>query len=169
GPPVGLQASQEVIKAAVSSSDGVEEAIRQLEERSIIVFRRHLGGYALWEGSDVDLEAAYDEARRHVTDGDLHARLRTSLSLRPVEARAHYIESGVLRLFDVDVVPNDKGVLERLIATRTSADGRVLFVMGSGNWNVAESVRIAKQVTDSPGNDLVLIGVPKSLGGLEES
>jgi len=169
GPPVGLQASQDVIKAVVSDSDGVEEAIRQLEERSIIVYRRHLGGYALWEGSDVDLEAAYDEARRHVTAGDLHARLRDSLSLRSAVARAHYIETGALRLFDVDVVPNDRVVLEKLVATRTSADGRVLFVMGTGNWNVAETVQIGKQVTNSTGNDLVLVGVPKSFGGLEES
>jgi len=169
GPPVGLQASQEAIKAAVSTGDGVEDAIRQLEERSIIVYRRHLGGYALWEGSDVDLEAAYDEARRHVTYGDLHARLRDSLSLRPVVARAHYIETGVLRLFDVDVAPNDKGILDNLIAKRTSADGRVLFVMSSGTLNVAEAVRIAKEVTESGGNELVLIGVPKAFGGLEEA
>ncbi len=169
GPPVGLRASQEAVKSAVSSSDGVEEAIRHLEERSIIVYRRHLGGYALWEGSDVDLEAAYDEARRHVTDGDLHARLRSSLSLRPVVARAHYIETGTLRLFDVDVVPNDQGALDSLVATRTSADGRLLFVMGSGKWNVGESVRLAKQVTNSLDNDLLLIAVPKSFGGLEES
>src|SRR5206468_2570225 len=91
------------------------------------------------------------------------------LSLRAVVARAHYIDTGTLRLFDVDVVPPDKGVLDRLVAARTSADGRVLFVMGSGNWNVMESVRLAKELTNSGSNDLVLIGVPKSFGGLEES
>ncbi len=169
GPPVGLQASQDAIKAAVSNGDGVDEAVRQLEERSIIVYRRHLGGYALWEGSDVDLEAAYDEARRHVTDGDLNARLKSSLNLRPVVARAHYIESGTLRLFDVEVVTNDQGALEGLIATRHAADGRVLFVLGSGDWNVAESARVAKQITASSDDDLLIIGIPRSLGGLEES
>ena len=34
----------------------IEEAIQSLSRRSVIVFRRHTASYALWEGSDVDID-----------------------------------------------------------------------------------------------------------------
>lgn len=169
GPSVGLPASLEAVRAAVGL-DGVEDAIRLLEDKSIVVFRRHVGGYALWEGSDVDLEAAFDEARRHISAQTLQARLKSSLNLRPTIARAQYIESGTLRLFDVDIVSNEMSTLETaLLQQPGGVDGKILFVVGSGPRTTAEAVRAAKELTKSLGDDLLLVAVPRSIGGLEDA
>ena len=37
-----------------------------LEGRSIVIYRRYNDAYALWEGSDVDIEARLREARAHL-------------------------------------------------------------------------------------------------------
>lgn len=169
GPPVGLQASLDTIKKAIGNADGLEDAIRQLEERSIIVFRRHVRGYSLWEGSDVDLETAFDEATRHVTDRDLAGRLKRTLSLRPIVARAHYIETGTLRFFDVDVVSSDRTAPEAYLARPATADGRVVFLLGMGERVVTEAMGVARELTERTRQDLLLIGIPKSFAGLEES
>jgi len=168
GPLVGLQASIEAVKGAVGQVDEVEEAIRLLEDRSVIVYRRHLGGYALWEGSDVDLEAAYEHAKHHVSGSDLQGRLKQALSLRPIVARAHYIETGTLRLFEIDVVPNDRAAMQAAIDQPQAGDGRVLFVV-SRNRAVSEAFSLARDLTKRKGDGLLLVAIPKAVAGLEEA
>ena len=76
----------------------VEETVAALKDRSIIVFRRHHGAWALWEGSDFDLDSAYEAALGQTKRGTLADRLNRFVPLRPVVARAHYIETGTLRV-----------------------------------------------------------------------
>jgi hypothetical protein len=44
----------------------IEEAIQSLSRRSVVVFRRHTASYALWEGSDVDIDDRLQAARQSV-------------------------------------------------------------------------------------------------------
>jgi len=169
GPPVGLQASLLAVKAAVGQTDDFDDAFGQLEDRSVIVYRRHLGGYALWEGSDVDLEAAYENARQHAPGSHLHVRLKTALTLRPMVARAHYIETGTLRLFDIDVIPSDPAAMKAAIEQPQVGDGRVLFVL-SGNRAPRETIELARDLTRRSGSEsLLLFAIPKAVAGLEEA
>jgi hypothetical protein len=168
GPPVGLQASLEAVTSAVGESEEVDETIRQLEDRSVIVYRRHLGGFALWEGSDVDLEAAYENAKHHVQNNQLHARLKQALSLRAMVARAHYVESGTLRVFDIDVVQGDGVAIKAAIDQPRTGDGRVLFVL-PGKGVAAETIAAARDLTRRTGDTLLLVAIPKAVTGLEEA
>ena len=42
----------------------IDEAVQSLTRRSVVVFRRHTGSYALWEGSDVDIDDRLQAAAR---------------------------------------------------------------------------------------------------------
>ena len=167
GGGVGLPASKAVIDAAVGFDSG--PALEVLEERSLIVFRRHAGGYALWEGSDFDPNAAYSEARKRVGFGDIVERLKRSLALRPVVARRHYAETGTLRFLEVDVVPAGLDNVVEALDKPTTADGRVVYVIPSDGetWApVAEQVRV---VTAGDERLLRLLAVPKSFVDIERA
>lgn len=69
GPSSGVPASLLTLTHALAETanpDEVEAAVESLSRRSVVIFRRHLGSYALWEGSDIDLDDRMDAARRSV-------------------------------------------------------------------------------------------------------
>src|SRR5262249_22061442 len=65
-----LRASRRVICFALEDANTTEQqvgtAIDALTGSSTLVFRRHADSYALWEGSDIDLEQALATAVGHV-------------------------------------------------------------------------------------------------------
>jgi len=167
GSGVGLPASKAVIDAAMGFDSA--PALEVLAERSLIVFRRHAGGYALWEGSDFDPNAAFSAARERVCFGDIVARLKRSLPLRPVVARRHYAETGTLRFLEVDIVPAGLENVIDALDKPTKADGRVVYVIpGDGEtWaSVAEQIRA---VTTADERLLRLLAVPKSFADIERA
>src|SRR5436305_692786 len=58
GYSAGVPASWDFLRCALGSAEvrekSIDAAIKALEDRSAVVYRRHAGSYALWEGSDVD-------------------------------------------------------------------------------------------------------------------
>ena len=115
GKSVGLKASKDTITIALDDSKGVSDALVYLEHASILVYRRHEGAYGLWEGSDVDLETCIEEARCHVGQGSLAIRLKEVPILRPIVARAHYIKTGTLRYFTVDIIDGTEQNLRKAL------------------------------------------------------
>ena len=57
--------------------ESFESALAMLEQRSIAIYRRYNDAYALWEGSDIDIEGRLREAAAHL---DPNLRLPTALS-----------------------------------------------------------------------------------------
>src|SRR5262249_18683686 len=80
----------------------IDEAIQSLTKRRVAVFRRHTGSYALWEGSDVDLDDRVQAARQSVEqDQNLATFLTREAPPQPLIARRHYFQTGTLRYFEV--------------------------------------------------------------------
>ena len=106
-PIPNLKASEELLYYTLN--DNTEEfavefknALLTLKRRSIITYRSYNNVYALWEGSDVDIEARLRDAAAHV---DTKVALATDLSrympTRPLVARRHLFQTGTLRYFAV--------------------------------------------------------------------
>src|SRR5207247_2444697 len=58
GSAAGIPASGRTLQLALNdaaTAEEIDEAVRSLTKQSVVVFRRHTGSYALWEGSDVDI------------------------------------------------------------------------------------------------------------------
>ncbi len=102
GPSGVLTSSHELLRLAFADQAApasVDAALDQLTRRSAAIFRRHLGSFALWEGSDIDLEARLAEAGREVDrDFPIATFLTQTLPPEPRIARRHYFEKGTLRL-----------------------------------------------------------------------
>ena len=102
----GISATKALLAVALP---GVKEAeiraaLETLAQRSLVVFRKHLGAYGVYAGSDFDIEAALDSALASSSAPDF-AALRALASFQPVVAKRHYHATGAMRWFDVDVLP----------------------------------------------------------------
>jgi hypothetical protein len=102
GNAAGMAASGEVLRAALkgTASDAeTDEAIKSLQRRSVAAFRKHTASYALWEGSDVDMEERIQAARKSVErDQNLATFLARQVPPQPMIARRHYFQTGTLSL-----------------------------------------------------------------------
>ncbi len=136
GPASSVTASSELLQAAVrgtATETQIEEAIQLLSRRSVLIFRRHTGGYALWEGSDVDIDQRLQAARQSVEqDQNLADFLTRQLPPQPLIARRHYFQTGTLRYFEV--VYCDRGAFQQdlfqsSVVGNGDVDGRVLYCL----------------------------------------
>ena len=107
----------------------LKTALNTLKKRSIAIYRRYNKTYALWQGSDVDIEARLREAERHIdTKGALATDLQRYLPTRPFVARKHLFETGTLRYFDVRYT-NLENFDANLDEPLNDADGLVLYAL----------------------------------------
>jgi len=104
GNAAGMTASDGVLRTALKGAapdSETDEAIQSLMRRSVTVFRRHMASYALWEGSDVDIEERIQVGRQSMErDQDLAPFLTRQVPPRPMIARRHYFQTGTLRFFE---------------------------------------------------------------------
>ena len=102
----GLLPTISLLNACVSdmSSEKVTIALDQLKARSLIIFRKFTTAYAIYAGSDFDIDRAIKEARINIQEVDFSAMHRLA-GPQPVLAKRHYHETGALRWFDVEITP----------------------------------------------------------------
>lgn len=156
----GLLATPQVISAALGAPvAAVESALEALVRRSSIVFRRHLGAYAVFAGSDFDIEAAVEEARTGMVGCD-YGRLRATGVLTPILAKREYHDTGSMRWFDVDLATLDEA--ENHISSFRSGAGAaglfLLLVNESGEGTARVRRRLSK-LADLVGERPIAFGV----------
>lgn len=169
GKAVGLKADAETLKLAIGEVEVVHDALEYLERSSIIVYRRFEGAYGLWEGSDVDLSERYKVASQQISQGNLANRLEKQIDLRPLVARAHYIKSGTLRYFAINVLDSSEVTLSEALGNLEAgaeADGRIIFFLTHDHAVRDRLIKKSEEITsqDSP---LTLLAFPRPLEGLE--
>ncbi|QDT42551.1 hypothetical protein Pan241w_26360 [Gimesia alba] len=100
-----INATPEIIKYATEKASKTqipENSIKNLIKKSIVVERRYNNTLALWEGSDVDIEAEIIEAQENFNDELSLAEIASDyFPLRPIVAKRHSFISGTLRYFPI--------------------------------------------------------------------
>jgi hypothetical protein len=111
----GLVANFELLRSCCpeSSDNAFKKALAQLKDRSFIIFKKFLDAYAIFAGSDFDIDQAVRTALEDVDRLDFGA-LKVLAGLQPVLAKRHYHNTGTLRWFDVNLTP-----LRDLVAVAT--------------------------------------------------
>ena len=173
---VNLKASKALLRYALDDGmdtfqnevdEPVESSLAILEQRSIVIYRRYNDTYALWEGSDIDIESRLREAAAHL---DPNLRLPTALSAlvqpQPLIARRHLFVTGTLRYFtvrytdleefDTDLLPSD------------DTDGLVLYTLPASELEAEQLLKKATKASVADRED-VLIAIPQSIGFLRDA
>jgi len=127
-----LQAKEKLVLSALTpeyNETVLRTALKSLQRRSLIVYRRFNETYAVWQGSDVDIEERLQAARAALeTTLSVAAILQSYLPPRPILARRHSYQTGSQRYFDVRYV--DAHNLENVSLTPSpAASGLVLLCL----------------------------------------
>lgn len=136
----GLEATAELLAVSVPNGDtkNVVRALKELAGWSLILFRKHVGAFSVYAGSDFDIDGALTDALSRLRAIDFR-ELRALAGLQPILAKRHYHETGALRWFDVDLVP-----VSEVVATAASprkADGAIgVFLLAIPTENEAKAI-----------------------------
>ena len=133
-----LVASKRVLELALGSP--IDKDISYLMNRSIVVYRRFSNSYRLWNGSDIDVEALIDDARRSVGVPPLVESLMKLVPPKPITARKHSMQTGALRWFEmIYLSPDQIQVIEKDLIPK-DADGKIYVVISSAEENIPSSI-----------------------------
>lgn len=116
-------------RPGTASESDVQSCLKDLERRGLVTFRDFADEYRVWQGSDFDLKAALDRARRRLRDEPAAGLLDAVLPLPPLVAARHSHMTGTLRAFARSWVAPETDVIEPL-GTVDRADGVALYVLG---------------------------------------
>lgn len=101
---LGLYAKQGLLRASLPASEvEIDQALKELVQSSILIFRKHIEAWAIYAGSDFDFEDAIKTAKKQVGPLDPN-KIGQVLELNPVIARRHYAEKGAIRWLNRTVI-----------------------------------------------------------------
>jgi len=158
GLSVGLRPTRPLLQQILGDRPHFADALALLEKESIVVYRRHSAAYGLWEGSDLDLDEIFAEARSRLSRDALADRLDRVLDLSPAVARAHYIKTGTLRFFESRITSAQPARIEKLLQEPNQADGRILFVVEAGEDRARSGQELARMLASEA---TALVAVPR--------
>lgn len=129
-----LKASKNILTTSLSDNKNIKESdikksIERLEDWKIAIFRRHISAYALWEGSDIELDERYQMGLTRLNrSADLSSLVRSRYQPYPYIAKRHLHQKGTLRYFKPDIIES-ADIKNALQITDNDADGRIVFII----------------------------------------
>lgn len=168
-----LKASDQMLRYAlddgtVEFAEAFTDALETLEKRSIVTYRRYNDAYALWEGSDIDIETKLREASKHVNPNLRVAKdLERLLPQRPLIAKRHLFQTGTMRYFNVRYSELEDFEAD-LRAPLDDADGLVLYALPEDELEVEQLIEKAS-AAEAANRKEVLIAIPRSIGFLRDA
>lgn len=102
----GLVPNDELLRSYFPeiSPNLLKKALDDLKKWSLTIFKKYLDAYAIYAGSDFDIDRAVRSALDETGDIDF-GRLKALVGLQPILAKRHYHDTGTLRWFDVSLCP----------------------------------------------------------------
>jgi hypothetical protein len=166
-----VRASRRVVAWACADGQPGTESIRKiqgvldsLETAGRITYREFADEFRLWRGSDLDLKAALESARRRLREQSLENLLGHARTMLPVVAARHSTKTGTLRAFE-RVWDADGRVTP--LTSQEPADGLLVYVVGDGLPSVAAAGMRAKPVIAvRPATTASLIDCAVELGSI---
>ena len=133
----------------------------ELQEWSLVIYRKYSDSFSIFEGSDFDIEKAVDEAYGSIGELDF-LRLSELAGIQPVIAKRHYHDTGTIRWCDMAIVPLSE--VESAVAEYRPSYGSVgaFFLTLPTPGDSQETVdRIVQSALDGSKDRDIVIGVPE--------
>jgi hypothetical protein len=155
---LGLHAKQVLLHASLpASTTEIDNALQELAHSSILIFRKHVESWAIYEGSDFDIEEAIKTAKKQVGPLEL-SKIEQTLELNPVIARRHYAEKGAIRWLNRTVIlEQDISKYFKSINYSSNTCGEFLLVLPTQRYS-SESLAQLQQTLSVQAPKGVVIG-----------
>jgi hypothetical protein len=141
----------------------IDAILDDLRAWSVVIFKRFLGAYAIYGGSDFDIDAAVEQAYARLTGIDF-ARLRSLAMLQPILAKRHYHRTGALRWFDIDMAPLSDGAdYVRRYRPQNGATGLFLLLIATEAESSTKAHKLWEQAAGAAA------GMPIAVGWSQDS
>ena len=130
GRQYGLQPTQNLLTAAFPEvpSSQVQQAIKDLEQWSAIVFRKHVNAWAIFAGSDIDIEDELKRIKAQILESEVNWKSYLP-ALRPVVAKKNYHKTGALRWFDRVIRQESELFAQNEYDIPTDASGKFVLLV----------------------------------------
>lgn len=151
------------------SSAGLAAILDDLLDWAVLIRQPRLGGFALFAGSDFDLEDAITRSIAPI-DSEQLAALPQRAGFGFAAAKRHYFETGALRTFEILIrmVGSDDTAVElsgALSAHKSRGSGALIMLMGDGSIDGSAVEALAK----ASAKRLKTSGVVMAIGSLTDS
>jgi hypothetical protein len=150
----GLVASFDLLGACLCnySKSSLKEALVELKQSSFIIYKKFADAYAIFAGSDFDIDQAVKDALEGINEIDFK-ELKNLAGLQPILAKRHYHETGALRWLDVNLAPLTE-LLDSVVNYKPAKGtiGQFLLAIptqGESEEHLAEACREAARHSDS--------------------
>ena len=130
GKNISLFPSKEILSYALDlSQNKLSNILKDLESKKIIVFRKFKDAYALFSGSDIDLDEVTELNKSKIKD-DYDIILSQLPQLQPIVAKKHFHETGTQRIFQrfCLVLTNVKKTVEEIVRLDLSSASAGAFI-----------------------------------------
>lgn len=95
----GLIANEELLCSLYPNSN-IKNILKDLSSWSVIIYKKHLNSYSIYEGSDFDIEQAFKEAYSAIPTLEIQ-KLSDIANFKPIIAKRHYHKYGCMRWLDI--------------------------------------------------------------------
>jgi hypothetical protein len=166
----GLVAEDLVLSVSVQGADQeqIRSALQDLIKRKIVIERKHLGAYGVFEGSDFDIERAITSARGEIGIPSLD-QVSALTDLQPILAKRLYHETGTMRWFTRRIarLSDAESMIPRASADKGSVGCFLLCLPEIGQSERSADGR-AMRLSSETKSDAIVFGVPSNAERIAE-
>lgn len=100
----GLPASNYVLTSLynVDLHEKIDKAVNELKKARIIIYRKYIESWSIFEGSDFDIDEALKNEIKNISSLDFNM-LSNLTGIRPIVAKKHYHHTGSLRWMEISI------------------------------------------------------------------
>lgn len=141
------------------SQNELETALDWLCSNSFIIYKKFLDAYAIYAGSDFDIDGAVRFELTEIDSIDFGA-LKELTGLQPILAKRHYHETGALRWFEVNLAPL-RNIVEIAgnFQPRNGVVGQFVLVIPTEGENEETAARICRNAARRSNNWDTVVGI----------
>lgn len=165
----GLAAETAVLKELVHPDfrDKVEDALEQLTKWRVVLLKKHIGAWSVFEGSDFDIDSATNQARSTMPGVDFDL-LESLTNLYPVIAKRHYHDTGTIRWMNMALCRmEDAPKIAAKFKPKGGEFGLFLLALPGPGSNNAVSLRKCREYSSVEPWPIV-VGLPQNHARIED-
>jgi hypothetical protein len=165
----GLAAETAVLEELVHPDfrDKVASALEQLSKWRVVLFKKHIGTWSVFEGSDFDIDSATNQARTTMPGVDFDL-LESLTNLYPVIGKRHYHDTGTMRWMNMALCRlDDAPKIAAKFKPKGGEFGLFLLALPGPGSNNSVSLRKCREYSSIEPWPIV-VGLPQNHARIEE-